>query len=134
MTNIKTIGSWSECDLVVEDDSVSPVHAQAQLTAEGYLVVLDAGSEQGTFLNRNDQWISVVRVELGTLDRIRFGQQEIALDRLAGLFGERVRVQLRDRRNLRMPLMMADRLAANERRVVLERPKRNPATGNIEEM
>jgi len=132
--NIKTIGSWSDCDLVIEDDSVSPIHAQAQLTGEGYLVVLDAGSDQGTFLNRNDQWVRVMRVELGTLDRIRFGTHEIGLDRLAGLFGERLRVQLRDTRGLRMPLMMADRLAANDRRLVLERPKRNPQTGNIEEM
>jgi pSer/pThr/pTyr-binding forkhead associated (FHA) protein len=129
----KTIGNWNQCDLLVEGENVSPIHAHIQLGNEGYLTVLDAGSDHGTWLNRNTQWIRVVKVELGSGDRIRFGDSEVALEQLVSLFGERVRVQLRDNQALRMPALLAERLAAAEQRVVLERPRRNPLTGNIEE-
>ena len=129
----RTIGNWDQCDLVVQGERVSPIHAHAQLNSEGYITVLDAGSDHGTWLQRNTQWIRVVKVELGSGDRIRFGDSEVELEQLIKLFGERVRVQLNDRQNLRLPAMLAERLAAAEKRVILERPRRNPETGNIEE-
>lgn len=128
----KTIGSWSQCDLVVAGEKVSPIHAHIQLGSDGYLTVLDAGSDHGTFLQRNQQWIRIMKVELGSGDHIRCGDTEVELTHLVDLFGERVRVQLRDSQALRMPALLAERLAA-ETRVVIERPRRNPETGNIEE-
>lgn len=130
---IRTIGSSNHCDLVVEGEKVSPIHAQVQLGHDGYLTVLDAGSDHGTFLQRNKQWIRVLKVELGSDDCIRFGENEVQLNQLIDLFGERVRVQLRDSQSLRMPAIMAERLAAAKPRVTIERPRRNPETGNIEE-
>lgn len=130
---IRTVGSSNQCDLVVEGETVSPIHAQVQLGHEGYLTVLDAGSDHGTFLQRNKQWIRVLKVELGSGDSIRFGDNEVQLNQLIDLFGERVRVQLRDSQSLRMPAIMAERLAAAKPRVTIERPRRNPETGNIEE-
>ena len=127
----KTIGSWNQCDLVVEGDKVAHIHAQLQLANDGYLTLLDAGSEHGTFLQRNEQWIRVMKVELGSRDGIRLGDTEVALARLLELFGEHVR--LRDHHALRVPAHLAERLAAAGTRVLLERPKRNPATGMIEE-
>jgi hypothetical protein len=129
----RSIGSSNQCDLVVEGETVSPIHAQVQLGQDGYLTVLDAGSDHGTFLQRNKQWIRVLKVELGSRDRIRCGETEVDLNQLVDLFGERVRVQLRDSQNLRMPAIMAERLAAAKTRVTIERPRRNPETGNIEE-
>jgi hypothetical protein len=129
----KTIGSLTQCDLVVEGDKVSPVHAHVQLGADGYLTVLDAGSDHGTFLQRNKQWIRIMKADLGSRDRIRCGETEIELSQLVDLFGERVRVQLRDNQSLRMPAMLLERLAAKEARMAIERPRRNPETGNIEE-
>ena len=131
--NVKTIGRWNQCDLVVEGEKVSPVHAQVQLDNEGFLTVLDAGSDHGTFLQRNNQWIRIMKVELGSRDRIRCGDTEVETDQLVGLFGERVRVQLRDSEALRMPSMLVERLAAVKPRIAIERPRRNPETGNIEE-
>ena len=127
----KTIGSWNQCDLVVEGDKVAHIHAQLHLASDGYLTLLDAGSEHGTFLQRNEQWIRVMKVELGSRDGIRLGDTEVALARLLELFGEHVR--LRDHHALRVPAHLAERLAAAGTRVLLERPKRNPATGIIEE-
>lgn len=127
----KTLGSWSQCDLVVGGEKVAHIHAQLQLTNDGYLTLLDAGSEHGTFLRRNEQWIRVMKVELGSRDAVRLGDTEVALVRLLELFGEHVR--LRDHQALRMPAHLAERLAAAGTRILLERPKRNPETGNIEE-
>ena len=129
----KTLGSWSECDLVIEGDTVSQIHAQLLLTRDNFLNVLDAGSEHGTWLYRNGQWIRAMRIELGQNDRIRFGDVEVAVDRLLEAFGEKVRVKFHDSRMMRLPAALAERLAANEARVVFERPRRNPETGNIEE-
>jgi len=112
---------------------VSPIHAHVQLGNDGYLTVLDAGSDHGTFLQRNNQWIRIMKVELGSRDRIRCGETEVELSRLVDLFGERVRVQLRDSGSLRMPALLMERLAAVKTRVTIERPRRNPETGNIEE-
>ena len=129
----KTLGSWSECDVVIAGETVSQIHAQLLLTRDGFLNVLDAGSEHGTWLCRNGQWIRAMRVELGQNDRIRFGDVEVALDQLLQAFGEEVRVKFHDSRMMRLPAALAERLAANEARVVFERPRRNPETGNIEE-
>ncbi len=127
----KSLGSWDRCDLVVQGDKVAHIHAQMHLASDGYLTLLDAGSEHGTFLQRNEQWIRVMKVELGSRDGIRLGDTEIALARLLELFGENVR--LRDHHFLRIPAHLAERLEAAGTRVLLERPKRNPATGIIEE-
>lgn len=129
----KTIGSWKQCDLVIADEKVSPVHAHLQLSDDGRLTLLDAGSDHGSFLQRNAQWIRIMKVELGQGDCLRFADREVTLDQLVALFGERVRVKLRDSQALRIPALLAERLAAAEKRVILERPKRNPETGNIEE-
>ncbi|HLF31357.1 MAG TPA: FHA domain-containing protein [Xanthomonadales bacterium] len=129
----KTIGSWKQCDLVIEEEKVSPVHAHLELSDDGHLTVLDAGSDHGSYLQRNGQWIRIMKVELGQGDRLRFADREVALDELVALFGERVRIKLRDSQALRIPTLLAERLAAAEKRVILERPKRNPETGNIEE-
>lgn len=128
----KTLGSLADCDLVVAGDTVSPIHAQLMLTREGFLNVLDAGSDHGTWLGRNGQWIRVMKAELGQNDRIRFGEVEVTLEQLLPLFGEEVRVQFRDSR-MRLPAALSERMAASEERVLFERPRRNPQTGNIEE-
>lgn len=131
--NSKSLGSLVECDLAIAGDSVSPIHAQLVLTREGFLNVLDAGSDHGTWLGRNGQWIRVMKAELGQNDRIRFGEVEVALEQLLQLFGENVRAQLRDSRMLHVPAALSERMAASEARVLFERPRRNPETGNIEE-
>ena len=131
----RTIGRSAECQLVLEHRSVSRLHATVQVTAEGYLAVQDSGSSNGTFLHRNEQWIRARKVILGTQDRIRFGEEEVDLDRLVELFGDRHRVRLREGFSARgKPLVFDERLNDLPRpRVVLENPRRNPVTGDIEE-
>ena len=130
-----SIGRSPDCELRLEDDSVSRRHATVQLTDEGYLAVQDCGSRNGSFLQRNGRWIRVRRVVLGTQDRIRFGEAEVPLDRLVELFGQRSRVRLREGYSARgKPLLFEDYPGDLPKpRVVLENPRRNPVTGTIEE-
>ena len=134
-TNGKTIGRASECNLVVEHESVSRVHASIEVTGEGYLAVQDTRSSNGTFLHRNGRWIRTRKVILGSQDRIRFGDHEVPLDRLIELFGNQSRVRLREGYSVRgKPLLFDDMLADLPKpKIVLENPRRNPITGDIEE-
>lgn len=131
----KTIGRGADCDLVLADDSVSRLHAEIEVTEEGYLAVRDLHSSNGTFLHRNEHWIRTRRVILGSQDRIRFGDHEVALGELLALFGNHGRVQLREGYSVRGKPLLFDQLLADlpKPKVVLENPRRNPMTGNIEE-
>jgi pSer/pThr/pTyr-binding forkhead associated (FHA) protein len=131
----RTIGRDPGCHVLLPHGSVSRIHATAWLTPEGYLAVQDAESSNGTFLHRNGRWIRVRKVILGTQDRIRFGEQELELERLLACFGQDSRVRLREGYSVRgKPLVFDDRLAELRKpRVVLENPRRNPLTGDIEE-
>jgi pSer/pThr/pTyr-binding forkhead associated (FHA) protein len=131
----RTIGRDPGCHVLLRHGSVSRIHATARLTPEGYLEVQDAESSNGTFLHRNGRWIRVRKVILGAQDRIRFGEQELELERLLACFGQDSRVRLREGYSVRgKPLVFDDRLGELRRpRVVLENPRRNPLTGDIEE-
>jgi pSer/pThr/pTyr-binding forkhead associated (FHA) protein len=131
----KTIGRGMECDLVLKHDSVSRLHAEIEVNKEGFLAVSDSNSSNGTFLNRNGRWIRTRRVILGTQDRIRFGELEVALAELVALFGNHKRVQLREGYSVRGKPLLFDQLLAGlpKPKIVLENPRRNPLTGDIEE-
>jgi pSer/pThr/pTyr-binding forkhead associated (FHA) protein len=131
----KRIGRAPGCELRLEHDSVSRLHASVEVTEEGYLAVFDNDSSNGSFLHRNGRWVRVKRVVLGTQDRIRFGEEEVVLDRLVDLFDQRSRVRLREGYDVRgKPLVFESFTGEAARpRVVLENPRRNPLTGDIEE-
>ena len=48
-----TIGRDKNCDVAIADDSVSRLHAEIWLAADGALTVADKGSSNGTTLMRN---------------------------------------------------------------------------------
>jgi len=132
---VKTAGRGQECDIVLDHASVSRVHVHIEVTKEGYLAVQDAHSANGTFLNRNGQWIQVKKVILGTQDRLRLGEMEVPLERLLNAFGSQLRVQLREGYSVRGKPLVFDQQFQNQAKpkIVLENPRRNPITGNIEE-
>ena len=131
----KTVGRSADSDLVLPHASVSRLHATIGVTDEGFLSVQDADSSNGTFLHRNGRWVRARRIILGSKDRIRFGDQEVDLERLVSLFGSRSRVRLREGYSARgKPLVFDDILQDLPKpKVILENPRRNPLTGDIEE-
>ena len=133
---IKTCGREPSCDLVLEDSTLSRLHARIELTGDGLVSINDAGSSNGTFVNRNESWIRVRRVTLCIGDRIRFGDIEVPLERLTALFGNRASIRLEARR---FPIRHGKTVATPLKGQVdhgpgLHKPRRNPATGKIEEV
>jgi pSer/pThr/pTyr-binding forkhead associated (FHA) protein len=131
----RIIGRGADCDMVLDHPSVSRLHATVQATPEGYLAVADADSSNGTFLHRNGRWIRIRKVILGTEDRVRFGEHEVKVRGLVELFGQQDRIRLREGYFVRgKPLLFDQWPDENIRpRVILENPRRNPLTGDIEE-
>lgn len=70
-----TIGRDRECDLTIDDLTVSRIHAELERTADGWMLA-DLGSTNGTRVNG---WRvrDAVRVRAG--DLVRFGESEFAL-------------------------------------------------------
>ncbi len=132
----KIIGRDHECDIVLDHASVSRKHASIHVTDEGYLAIHDDNSANGTFLHRNGRWIRIRNVGLGTEDRIRFGDKEVPLERLIEAFGNHARVRLREGWSVRGKPLVFDQTFADapRQKEVLEHPRRNPITGNIEEI
>ena len=132
---IKTVGRDRSCDIVLDEDSVSACHARISLEEDGRVNVTDAGSADGTFLHRNDRWIRIKRVTLCSGDRISFGEIPVPLGRITAVFGDQSNVRLEKQqlvlghRNL-TGSALGHHLEAGSG---LQRPRRNPLTGKIEE-
>ena len=132
---IKTCGREPSCDLVLEDTTLSRLHARIELADDGLVRIQDAGSSNGTFVNRNDTWIRARRVTLCIGDRIRFGDIEVPLERLTAVFGKRAGTRLEAQR---FPVRRGKNAASavkgqSDKGPSLHKPRRNPATGKIEE-
>ena len=132
---IKICGRDSSCELVLEDPTVSAIHARIELADDGKVWLHDADSASGTFLYRNDNWIRVKKVTLCIGDRIRLGDYEIPLDQLVSLFGQQSNARLEARHfalkhgNIRAKLLEQQL----DHKPKMNKPRRNPTTGKIEE-
>ena len=130
-----TTGRETSCDLVLENPTVSRIHAHIELADDGQVSVLDSGSRNGIYLNRNDAWIRVRRATLCIGDRVRFGECEVPLERITAVFGNRSGARLgakhfslRAGKKGNKPVVDWDDPAP-----LLQKPRRNPVTGKIEE-
>jgi pSer/pThr/pTyr-binding forkhead associated (FHA) protein len=134
-TETKTLGQDKSCDIVLDDDSVSGIHARLELADDGLVSVTDACSENGVYLNRNDQWIKVKRVTLCSGDKICFGQMQVPLGQLVSVFGENSRARLERKQVVLDRIKTAAGSFSHhaESGVTLQKPRRNPVTGKIEE-
>ena len=133
--NSKTIGRDPSCDLKLEHPAVSHFHACIELADDGLVSLLDTESRNGVFLNRNDIWIRVRKITLCIGDRIRFGEHEVLLERLTVAFGNSSNVRLEAKhyppvQGNRGLGAFADQLETGP---LLQKPRRNPLTGKIEE-
>ncbi len=132
---ILTIGSNATCDLQLEHESVSGLHAQARLDPGRFMWVRDENSVRGVHLGRNDGWVRVRLICLCVGDRLRFGDVEVELEDLTSLFGPDVDVRLApapegslyDARIGRYTLRDPDK------KPTLSTPKRNVETGELED-
>lgn len=132
---IKTCGRESNCDLVLENPTVSRVHTRILLNENGLVSLEDNGSRNGMFLNRNDTWIRVKKVTLCIGDQIRLGEIEVPLEQFTAVFGNRSNARLEARH---FPLRqeangISPFMPPPEQEPLLRKPRRNPLTGKIED-
>ena len=73
---IYTIGRGAECDIRLNDPSVSQVHAEVQFLADGKLAITDRNSSNGSFFFDGSQWREFVRATVNPTAHIRFGNCE----------------------------------------------------------
>lgn len=131
----KTCGRESSCDFVLENPGISPLHARIELADDGLVCVVDEESDNGSFLNRNDVWIRIMKVTLCIGDRIRFGDTEVPIDQLVSVFGSDSNARLEARHFAPRQVSSGTKpfVRHHDHGPVLQKPRRNPKTGKIEE-
>jgi hypothetical protein len=76
-----SVGRTGGNGLVIDDPSVSKMHASLALTVEGELSVADTGSTNGTFIN--EQRIAYGKANrLMETDKVKFGEVEVKFERM----------------------------------------------------
>jgi len=133
--DIRTCGRDPGSDLVLEHPTLSRLHARLELAADGRVWVHDAGSSNGTFVNRNDAWMRIRKAVLCIGDRVRFGEVEVPLSELMAVFGRHANSRLEAKRFRVTHAGKTVRPSAGQSDPgpVMSKPRRNPVTGKIEE-
>lgn len=128
-------GRDSANDLVLEHPAISRFHATITLDGDGSVWIGDNASSNGTFLLRCGKWLQVERVMLCAGDRVRLGDCEVPIEQLTAVFGDAPRLRLGERQFQwqAKQISPASRDALREAGERLEKPRRNPVTGKIEE-
>ena len=118
-------------DLHVRYGNVEVLHGIGLRVEPGEIVTLLGANGAG----KSTTLMAISGLVRPTAGSIRFGDREVPLDRLVALFGERARVRLREGYTVRgKPLVFEGWADAPKPRIILEHPRRNPETGNIEEL
>jgi len=131
---IRTCGREPSCDIVLEDATLSRLHARIELAEDGLVSINDAGSSNGTYVKRNDIWIRVKRITLCIGDQVRFGDFEAPLERLTAVFGKDANVRLEARHfPFRHGKVTGSTKGKSGDGPSVHKPRRNPVTGKIEE-
>ena len=79
------VGRSPDCDVWLNDTSVSRNHADIARLSGGRLCVVDRGSTNGTFVLDGQEWRAIHRELLSPTDRVRFGDCEMTAHELDAL-------------------------------------------------
>ena len=134
-TETRSIGCDPASDLVLNDTTVSARHACLELTDNGLVLLRDTGSDNGSFLNRNERWVRIRKIRLCIGDRVRIGAVEVSLQQLMTMFADNPGARL-DSQHLSPLSNRKDNKAYSlnpESPAALKKPVRNSVTGKIEE-
>ncbi len=81
------VGRSRDCDIVIDDVTVSRRHAELSLGESGHFVITDLESSGGTHLRAASGWRPVRRAQVALNDRIRLGACETTVQDLLGRLG-----------------------------------------------
>ncbi len=84
MSRVKTfiIGRHQDCDLVLDDASVSRQHAEVVPMPDGHYYITDRSSTGGTFVHSDSGWERIRQRFVKATDRLRLGGHEIDASRM----------------------------------------------------
>ncbi|MCF8031877.1 MAG: FHA domain-containing protein [Desulfarculaceae bacterium] len=72
-----TIGRGRSCHFILNDKSVSSLHAEIAFTEDGRIKLTDLGSLNGTFRRDGDKLINITKAYVSPSDTVRFGSTEL---------------------------------------------------------
>ena len=127
LTHRLTVGRGKDNDIRVRDDTVSRHHATLKLNGDGSVRVIDQGSANGTFLQRDGRWERITEGVAQLDDPVRFGAAEHPL---RDLMREVPGLMLLGEDEAEAEAL---ELRAGPAKDIHQRPRRNPETGDIEE-
>ena len=87
MSNISTykIGRNSDMDIRIDDITVSRIHAELIMTANGEFYLTDCGSSGGTYVARNGEWIPIRQEFIAPTDAILLGRYQTTAQQLIAM-------------------------------------------------
>lgn len=123
-----TIGRRSDCTMVIDDPTVSRLHAELKSLGGGRFTLRDAESAAGTFVRDGQLWRRINKATVSMRDRVRLGDVELSVaDLLARITDPEISIEVGDaQRGGAAP----ERRAHEGRKVRFER---DPITGQIVE-
>jgi predicted component of type VI protein secretion system len=77
------VGRNKDCEIVLEDQTVSRQHLEVVVTADGRYYLTDMNSSGGTAVLRNNEWIAVRQAYVEKTDQIRLGELLMTVQELA---------------------------------------------------
>ncbi len=121
------VGRGADCEVRLDHDTVSRLHATLEWRGGGRLRLIDQDSSNGTFVSESGSWRRIDRVVIEPDREVRFGECSVVLNELLDAFPAFVLAgEAGDAGNL-------DGAAAEAPEARFERPRRNPSTGDIED-
>ena len=87
MSNFSTykIGRNEDMDIRLDDPTVSRIHAELVVTANGKFYLTDCGSSGGTYVARNGEWIPVRQDFIAPTDAILLGRYQTTAPQLIAM-------------------------------------------------
>ena len=79
------IGRHPDCDIVVDDPTVSRRHVQLSQVAPNLYLLTDEGSTCGTFVLEPQGWKRTSSARVRASDRVRLGAFEASVEEILGL-------------------------------------------------
>lgn len=113
--------SQPDIELAASEDTVGRRHAEITVGANGDCYLVDLGSSNGTCVAENGKWKSVQQVALTSNTPIRLGSYETTISDL-----------LKFRKQAVPPPLPTAFVARSPQPPANRKPRRNPATGEIE--
>ncbi len=74
------IGRGATCEIIVDHKSVSRLHAELSVSADGRYYLTDCNSRAGSFKQDNGEWVRVRQSFVEPTQPLKLGEQELTAE------------------------------------------------------